>query len=113
MPSLNCSLKNTRICTIKAQVDVCSVATHWHYAEFFGVTVSAKKALSLLSKRAGRGGWGGREQRSEDDVKCSRLVHSNKKYHIEGAVELAFHLKSQEIRIAFFSLSSLDLLLSI
>lgn len=50
---INRSLKNTGIFTIKAQVVVCSVVTHWHYAEVSGVTVSTKTILSLPSKGVG------------------------------------------------------------
>lgn len=102
MLSLNHSLKNTGIFTIKAQVVVCSVATRWHYAEVSRIIVSVKRILSLLSKGAEGGGWRGREQKYKDDVKCARLVNSNEKYHIEGAVELDFQLKSQGILAAFF-----------
>lgn len=55
MLSLNLSLKNTGIFTVKAQVVACNVATHWHYDEVSGVTVSAKTILSLQSKGAGGG----------------------------------------------------------
>lgn len=67
-------LKDTGIFT-KAQVVICSVTTHWHYAEISGVTVSVKRILSLGSKGVGSGRR--KEQRCKNDVKWAKLVNSN------------------------------------
>lgn len=60
------------------------------YAEVSGVTVSAKRILSLLSKGDGEGELSGKEQSCKDYEKWTGVVNSNKEYDIEGATEMAF-----------------------